>query len=141
MNIDPKWFHLRREENENRLHLSHLFQYVSAYENCPERLQDLRDAITDGLKQAKLMTTPQIVDQDGEMFFVCHPAGTISLCLRWKNYEIAPRDDFEKLVDPPLDPVHGPYCTKSSGSATESDLVFCGLPLGHWQPCDFSRSI
>lgn len=144
MSIDHKWFHLHREENENRLHLSHLFQYVSAYENCPERMQDLRDAITEGLKQAKLTTTPQIVDQDGEMFFVCNPAGTVSLCLRWKNYEIAPREEIEKLLDPDVDEdtIHGPYCSNSEVMGRPgSDVVYCGLLKGHDCPCEFIRSI
>jgi len=84
--------HLSRSEGEERLHISHLHHYVSAYVTSKERVDDLVEALVWGLKQAKDTTTAVIVDQDGEMFFVVYPAGQISLCLRWKSYHIIPGD-------------------------------------------------
>jgi hypothetical protein len=84
--------HVTRYEGENLLHFSHLFQYVSAWEPSEERQGDLRGAILCALERAKKESEPQIVDQDGEMFFVVYPNEMISLCLRWKSYKIA-KDD------------------------------------------------
>ena len=134
MNINPNFQHLRREEHEAKMHFSHLHQYVSAYEPSPEGLEDLRQAILQGLAEAKRDTRPVIVDQDGEMFIVCNPAGSISLCLRWKNYELHEPSELDKTLS-----VHGPYC--SNYTLVEGGLVYCALPKGHDGPCEFNRII
>lgn len=144
MPLDPNFQHLRREEHEPRMHFSHLHQYVSAYEPSPERLEDLRQAILQGLVEAKRDTRPVIVDQDGEMFIVCYPAGSISLCLRWKSYELAERDELEKVFDLDKSP-HGPFCEASHEMGRDNEntptLVFCGLFKGHEGPCEYSRAV
>jgi len=83
------WFtHVRREEGEQCLHISHLHHYVSAYECSAEMVADLVDALEQAIGRAKRTLVPQVVDQDGEMFFLVGPLGRIDLCLRWKTYEV-----------------------------------------------------
>ena len=77
------------ENIDNALHISHLMQYVSAYEPVPERMADLKVSLGEALQRAKATCTGQIVDQDGEMFFVVNPSGTFDLCLRWKHFQFA----------------------------------------------------
>jgi hypothetical protein len=81
--------YVTRDEGEKLLHFSHLFHYVSAWDSSEERQGDLRGAILCALERAKKDRELQIVDQDGEMFFVIYPSGLISLCLRWKSYKIS----------------------------------------------------
>ena len=59
--------HVAREEHEPKLHFSHLFRYVSAYEGTEYTQAELRQALLEGLAKAKVECTPQIVDQDGDM--------------------------------------------------------------------------
>lgn len=70
------------------LHISHIHGHVSAHYTTPESVAELEKSIEEALKIASDTLVPQMIDQDGEMFIVCHPAGTISLCLRWQEFEI-----------------------------------------------------
>jgi hypothetical protein len=87
--------HVRTPEQsfEKRLHLSHLMQYVSAYEPSPEQVQMLAESLYDAWQDAKVARNTQqayetrIVDQDGEMFFLMNANGTFDLCVRWKHFE------------------------------------------------------
>jgi len=88
-----KFIHVSRAEGEEKLHISHLHHYVSAYESSKEMVGQLRDDLNDALKLAARLRQPQIVDQDGEMFFICYPNGDLSLCLRWKTYTALTDDD------------------------------------------------
>jgi len=80
--------HVERDEGEESLHISHLHHYVSAYVTDKERVGALVTDLESAMRVAKATIEPQIVDQDGEMFFVVYPSGKISLCLRWKNYKL-----------------------------------------------------
>ena len=102
MTVLKDFTHLHREEHENCMHFSHLFQYVSAYEATKDQVEDLRLAIIEGLSKARKETTPVIVDQDGEMFIICNPSGSLSLCLRWKNYDLYDEEihKFNSLAKP-----------------------------------------
>ena len=80
--------YLTREELQSKLHLSHLFQYVSAYEYSSEYLKLLSDQIETALEEAKRTTTTQIVNQDGECCFHVTPMGYIILMLPWRTYKV-----------------------------------------------------
>ena len=88
--MDKLFNHVESNDDriDKKLHFSHLFQYVSAYELTPEGLEDLKLSLLAGLKEAKRTCTRQIVDQDGEHFFVCNPSGSFDLCISWKSYRI-----------------------------------------------------
>jgi hypothetical protein len=73
---------------DKKLHFSHLFEYVSAYEFSEEMLNQLESDLISGLAKAKRETIPVMVDQDGEHFFICNPSGSFDLCIRWKSYRI-----------------------------------------------------
>jgi len=91
----PIFTHVKREEGEKNLHISHLHRYVSAYETNSQTVNDLINDLQTALDLASKKKEPQIVDQDGEMFFVVYPYGLISLCLRWKDYKIIPKKGGE----------------------------------------------
>ena len=150
--------HLSRDEHEDKLHFSHLFQYVSAYEASEERLEDLRTAIVDGLREAQSTHRPVIVDQDGEMFILCHGGGTISLCLRWKTYKLLEPDGVpgdpvvEEKPNPPsfprdvgpravFAPPPLPYAPCNNYEMRGIDAVYCGLPRNHEGSCEFTRAV
>ena len=97
--IPEDFIHVGRDENEDKLHFSHLFQYVSAYEPSKERVEDLRQAVIAAMKIAKETRVPQLVDQDGEMFLLCHGGGQLSLCLRWKTYKLLEPDELERALN------------------------------------------
>lgn len=80
--------HVRRCEDEKKLHISHLYHYVSAYQYTKEDCDDLVEQLEQALRKAKAKTEVVLVDKDGEMFFAVYPSGNISLCLRWKEYEV-----------------------------------------------------
>ena len=84
------------QEGDQKLHISHLHHYVSAYELCDATVATLRESLVEGLKKARETSERVIVDQDGEMFFVCNPSGTFTLCVPWKTYKPLPLDDFER---------------------------------------------
>jgi len=84
--------HVKTTELDNNLHISHLYGYVSAYEYSKEECEELVEQIEQALIEANKTYRGIIVDRDGEMFFVVYPNGMISLCLRWKNYEIIRED-------------------------------------------------
>lgn len=88
--------HVKRIENEKKLHISHLYHYVSAYEYSEEDLDYLVSQLEDALVEAKTKRREVIVDRDGEMFFVVYPSGNMSLCLRWKEYEIIREEGNQK---------------------------------------------
>jgi hypothetical protein len=92
--------HLKRDEGENILHISHLFRYVSAYHYSEEMAKNLLEDLHEAIRKAKETKEGVIVDQDGEMFFLVSPAGNIQLCLRWKTYRF-PNDkdpEFERIT-------------------------------------------
>lgn len=81
--------HLTRSEIcEEKIHISHLYQYVSAYVNSEEEWKDLANMLEEALKVAKATVEVQIVDKDGECCFHVTPAGYIILMLPWKTYRI-----------------------------------------------------
>jgi len=81
--------YLKRDEGEEHLHLSHLYQYVSAYTNSKEMVEELGSRIKVALLNAKEKIETQIVDLDGECCFHVHPSGGIVLMLPWKKYKVA----------------------------------------------------
>ena len=84
------WLKTSDLDVHSRLNLSHLRQYVSAYERSGKMVSQLAEDILAGLKTANETGNPQIVDQDGfDFFFVCHPAGSLDLCMRWKSFTVA----------------------------------------------------
>lgn len=82
--------HVTRDEMEgqNRLHISRLHHYVSAYETNKEMVNDLVEDIEAALEKAKETHESIIVDQDGVMCFHVYPSGTIALMLPWKRFKI-----------------------------------------------------
>jgi hypothetical protein len=80
--------HVSRDEREERLHFSHLYKYVSAYEYTKEGLKELVEDVEFAVEKANELREPVIVDQDGEMCFHVHPNGNITLMLPWKRYKI-----------------------------------------------------
>lgn len=80
--------HVKRTEDEKRLHISHLYHYVSAYERCRQEIDLLVEMLEGALVEAKEKRIAVEVNRDGEMFFMVYPSGQISLCLRWKDYEV-----------------------------------------------------
>ncbi len=80
--------HVKREEGEEKLHISHLYNYVSAYEYSMEELEDLTQMIINALKEAKETKQVQIVDKNGECCFHITPAGYIILMRPWKRYKM-----------------------------------------------------
>lgn len=92
----PGFTHVERSEGEIHLHFSHLHHYVSAYEAVELRVTELKEDLVSALARAKKTRNSQVVDQDGEMFFLAHPNGEFSLCLRWKTYKPKRGDDAQK---------------------------------------------
>jgi len=90
--------HLRREHNENKIHISHLHRYISAYVTSPETVHDLVSDITFALNAAKNSGEVQIVDQDGECCFHVSPFGYITLMLPWKQYVVYDNDMGEDFT-------------------------------------------
>jgi len=80
--------HVKRTEGEEKVHFSHLFRYVSAYQYNKEMFDNLVEDIEGALIEAKRDIKVVVVDQDGEHCFHVYPSGQISLMLRWKNYEV-----------------------------------------------------
>ena len=80
--------HVSRDEGQEKLHFSHLYRYVSAYEYSKEMLDDLIEQIEEALIQAKKNTEILIVDHDGECCFNVYPNGKIQLMIPWKRYKI-----------------------------------------------------
>jgi len=82
--------HVTRDEMEgqNKLHISHLHHYISAYETNEKMVNDLVEDIEEALEEAKKNTETIMVNQDGEMCFNVHPSGTIVLMIPWKRYKI-----------------------------------------------------
>jgi hypothetical protein len=80
--------HVKREEHQEKLHISHLYDYVSAYVHSSEELEDLIQMIVSALKEAKETKQVQIVDKDGECCFHVTPNEYIILMLPWKRYKI-----------------------------------------------------
>lgn len=80
--------HLKRDELEVRLHISHLFHYVSAYEYNEENLDWLVSSLESALEKSKSTMKSELVDLDGEFCFRVTPAGYITLMIPWKTYVI-----------------------------------------------------
>lgn len=92
-----EWYHLKPITGEaSVVHISHLMEYVSAYRPSGEMTTALMEDLRDALLRARKSRSPEIVDQDGEMFFVVNPAGSIDLCLRWKHYELPKEETASK---------------------------------------------
>lgn len=79
--------HLIQDENK-RLHISHLAQYISAWKFNKAIHIRLSEDIEKALFLAVKVREPQIVDLDGECCLHVHPSGRITLMLAWKTYRI-----------------------------------------------------
>ena len=77
----------------NATHISHLFQYVSAYELTKETLSDLINDIEQALIKARTTVETQIVHQDGECCLHITPTGYIILMLPWKVFTLFDEKD------------------------------------------------
>jgi hypothetical protein len=67
-------------QESSRCHISHYFNLVSAYELCPERLDDLIKDIEEAQKKAKETYESIVVEQDcHEHILLVHPSGRVSL--------------------------------------------------------------
>ena len=77
-----------KQTGPEKLHISRLYQYISAYEMDSEEVEYLVELIEKGLHKAHRDTETVIVDRNGEMCFHCHPSGTITLMIPWKEFEI-----------------------------------------------------
>jgi hypothetical protein len=71
-----------------KLHISHLYKYVSAYELHPEQVEDLVSMIEYALIEARKTGEVQIVDKDGEFCFHVSPGGYLTIMIPWKMFEI-----------------------------------------------------
>ncbi len=71
-----------------KLHISHLYRYVSAYELHPEQVEDLVSMIECALTEARKTGNVQIVDKDGEFCFHVSPGGYLTIMMPWKTFEI-----------------------------------------------------
>ena len=80
--------HVKQDEigHGSPIHISHLFDYVSAYERNADTVADLAAAVDDALTVAKSTGRTQIVDQDGEMCFHITPDGYLILMVPWRHY-------------------------------------------------------
>ncbi len=80
--------HVKREEtlHAGRIHISHLYEYVSAYVMSKEEVDFLVNMLETALVQAKSSGQTQIVDRDGEFCFHVTPAGYITLMIPWKTF-------------------------------------------------------
>ena len=83
---------MRLVSKERKLHISHLFDFVSAYARTDELQKQLQQDIRDALAKAKETRQSQYVNMDGEMFFQVHPFGSISLCLEWQKFDLIEED-------------------------------------------------
>lgn len=88
-----------KQTGPTKLHISHLMQYVSAYHRSPNAIAELEDDLINAVRRADSKTEAQIVSQDGEMFFIVYPSGTISLCLQWKDFEIVDIIEINPAAD------------------------------------------
>ena len=81
--------HVSRDEiDSGKTHISHLYEYVSAYVNSKEEWEDLVEMIEEALTKADKTGETQIVDKDGEFCFHVTPAGYLILMIPWKHYKI-----------------------------------------------------
>lgn len=80
--------HVSRNEREEKLHISHLHHYVSAYETNAGAVTVLVTSIEEAIEKAKRTKEIQVVDQEGECCFHVYPSGNITLMLPWKKYKI-----------------------------------------------------
>ena len=92
----PLWLEIA-PHTRTPTHISHFYEYVSAYMKCPEEVDFLCTLIREGIKKAEETGESQIVDRDNmEHIFVCHPAGSISLYRLINTYEIKETLDEEE---------------------------------------------
>ncbi len=80
--------HVSRNEGEKKLHISHIYKYVSAYCESEEEVRLLVEQIEEALMSVKDTHQAQIVDCDGEMCLHVYPTGTLTLMVPWKRYRI-----------------------------------------------------
>lgn len=76
------------QDGDTRIHLSHLYEYVSAYDLHPDGVKELEERLRDALVKAAATTEVQIVHMDGEMCFHVTPSGYIILMIPWKKYTV-----------------------------------------------------
>jgi hypothetical protein len=81
---------------ETKLHISHLYNYVSAYVGSKEEIEDLVDMISFAIDEAKEKGQTQIVDKDGEFCFHVTPMGYVILMIPWKIYEIIDEGKYDE---------------------------------------------
>lgn len=79
---------LKRSDFGNILHLSHLYEYVSAYAISKDEVIRLAEEINKALVIAEKLTKTQIVHLDGEHCFHITPTGYIVLMIPWKTYKV-----------------------------------------------------
>lgn len=104
-----KWFtHVSRDEGEEKLHISHLYEYVSAYCIGTGDLDLLVELIEEALVKAKETMQAQIVDRDGEMCLHVYPSGNLTLMIPWKCYKII-REEEDGLGESAVS-THGECC-------------------------------
>jgi len=80
--------HVKQAMVQKKLHISHLYEYVSAYYKTEDEVNCLVSMLTFALKEAKEKHETQIVDRDGEFCFHVTPAGYIMLMIPWKIYKV-----------------------------------------------------
>lgn len=80
--------HVKRDECE-LLHISHLFYYVSAWENTEEMMEQFMQDVNGAVRQARETGKTQVVNLDGEFDLHVTAAGWVILMLPWKRYRVA----------------------------------------------------
>ena len=73
----------------NKLHLSHLYEFVSAYCISKEEVELLASMLEDAMDEAQLTRKVQVVDRDGRFCFHVTPARYIILMIPWKTFIVA----------------------------------------------------
>ena len=153
---------LKLANRDQKLHYSHLYPYVSAYEATARGLDEFRRMLMESLRIAAEIRQVQYVSLDGEMFIECTPTGRVNLCLRWREYEVwTPEDDsllrasrarIAQNLGLDRQEVHGPYCAEfetvkrpsgvvwSEGTPMQMQ-VYCSKMIGHEGSHRFDRAI
>lgn len=81
--------HVRLTDSNQRVHISHLWRYISAYEYTRGRLVVvLLPRLEEALVEAKESLKTQIVHDDGECCLHIYPNGSVALMLPWKRYDL-----------------------------------------------------
>lgn len=65
---------------------------MSAYELNEEFVKDLIQELNEAVEKAKFNGKSEIVEREGEDFFLIHPSGAISLCTIKRTYILSDRE-------------------------------------------------